>query len=350
MVTGREISITNRYLDILFQLQKPYVCWSTLNFIILEDQTLRLRHFPNPETSAKRPVLILPPQAGHHANIADYSPEQSLVRVFHQYGFDVYVTEWLSATYKYRHLGIADYIKFTDEAVDEIRKRTGLFRIHLVGECQGGWQAAIYASLFPEKISSLVVAAAPIDVEAVSSRMAEYARLPIETFRFLVAMGNGLMKGKYILQGFKSLQPEEHYFRKYKRLWQMISENDENGIQRFIRFENWYEYTQDLPGAFYLEVIEKIFKQNGLAKSGSIKFDGYSIDLGRINCPLIIMGGKKDHITPPKQVLALKNLVGTPSGDIIEIVTAGGHIGTLMGNEALKENWTTVNEMLKQVI
>lgn len=350
MTGSTALQASQRYWQIVEQLRHPYAYWSTPNFIILEHQTLRLRHFPHDETHAKRPVLILPPQAGHHANIADYSSDQSLVRVFQQYGFDVYVTEWLSATHEHRHLGIADYIRLTDEAVEEIRRRTGLYRIHLVGECQGGWQAAIYTSLFPDKVASLVVAAAPIDVQAAPSQMVDYARLPLSFFRYLVATGNGIMSGKHLLRGFKNMQPDEHYVRKYQRLWKLIQDNDEAGLERLVRFENWYAYTQDLPGNFYLQIVEWIFQNNGLTKPGHIRLEGRGVDLAGIHCPLILMAGEKDHITPAPQLFALKDLVRTPAGDMIEILTSGGHIGTLMGNEALREDWTTVNEMLKQVI
>lgn len=349
MIFSKSLKV-QRYWDILCQLEHPYAYWSTPNNVILEHQTLRLRHFHNPHINAKRPVLILPPQAGHHSNIADYSPEQSLVRVFHRYGFDVYVAEWLSASWEYRNLGMADIIRLTDEAVDEIRRRTGLFKIHIVGECQGGWQAAVYTSLFQEKIASLVSAAAPTDIEAAPSDIVENARAPMTFFKYLVATGNGIMQGKYILTGFKNMQPEVHYVRKYNNLWKMIDEGDEENLERFVRFENWYAYTQNLPGRFYLEIIKNIFKENKLTKPGSLRLDGRAVDLRNINCPVIIMAGKKDHITPPAQAFALKNYISTNEEDVIEILTEGGHIGTLMGHEALRENWTTVNEMLKQVI
>jgi poly(3-hydroxyalkanoate) synthetase len=166
----------------------------------------------------------------------------------------------------------------------------------------------------------------------------------------MAAAGGGIMKGRYILTGFKNMQPEEHYINKYKRLWNLLEEDDQEGLDRFIRFENWYEYTQDLPGRFYLEIVHDIFKNNGLTKPGYLKLDGKSVDLSKIDCPLVIMAGKKDHITPPEQAFALKHLVKTPAHDIIEILTEGGHIGTLMGHEALKTNWTQVNEMLQMVI
>jgi poly(3-hydroxyalkanoate) synthetase len=344
-------SRTYRYFDTLYQLQNPRPRWSTPNNIIYEHQTLRLRHFPNRRHSdAKRPVLILPPQAGHHSNLADYSPVQSLVRVFHRYGYDVYVAHWVSATPEFKDLGMNDIIRLTDEAVDQIRERTGIYKIHLVGQCQGGWQASIYTSLYQDKISTLVTAAAPIDVEAAPSDIVEDAKLPMEFFKFLVAINNGLMSGKYILWGFKNMQAEEHYVRKYFRLWKMIEDEDEEGIRRFVHFENWYEYTQMLPGRFYLDIIKNIFKENNLTKPGSFKLNGRPVDLRNITCPVIIMAGKKDHITPPPQAFALKNYISTPAEDVVEILTEGGHIGTLMGTEALREDWTAVNEVLKLAI
>jgi len=344
----RDYPVAKRYVEILTALQEPYVEWSTPNDVIYEHQTLRLRHFPSKKnTKAKRPVLILPPQAGHHSVLADYSPSQSLVRVFHRYGYDVYVTEWLSATSEYRNLGIDDYIRLTDEAVDVVRERTDIFKIHIVGQCQGGWQATLYTSLFPDKISTLVSAAAPIDVKAAPSQIIEMAQMPLPMFEYMVAIGNGLMQGKYMVDGFKSMQPEEHYVNKYYNLWNMIKNEDEEGLKRFIHFENWYENTHNLPGRFYLDAIKNIFKANNFTKPGSFKIDGRAVDFRNITCPVILMAGKKDHITPPPQQFALKNLVGTPPSDIVEILTEGGHIGTLMGTESLREDWTRVNEVLK---
>ncbi|HWP98065.1 MAG TPA: alpha/beta fold hydrolase [Syntrophomonadaceae bacterium] len=339
------------FSDILFQTEHPEPGWSTPNYVVYEHQVLRLRHFPGKrQNKAKRPVLILPPQAAHHSYLADYSPSQSLVRVFQAYGYDVYVTEWVSATPEYKDLDMDDFFRLTDEAVDEIRNRTGVFKIHIVGQCQGGWQATIYTSLYQEKIATLVTAAAPIDVQAAPSEIIDSAQLPMEFFELLVAAGRGLMNGQYMLSGFKNMQADEHYVRKYTRLWKWVQEDDQDSIKRFLRFENWYEYTQCLPGAFYLQIIKRIFKDNGLTKPGSFEVHGRPVDLRNINCPVIIMAGKKDHITPPAQAFALKNLISTPPDDVVEILTEGGHIGTLMGTEALREDWTAVNEVLKLAI
>lgn len=338
-----------QYFKILYKLKNPQTAWATEHEVVYEHQTLRLLHFSgNRLDPNKRPMLVLPPQAGHHSNLADYSVSQSLVRVFQRYGYDTYVCQWLSAASEYKDLGIADFIRLTDEAVEAIRERTGYYKIHLMGQCQGGWQAAIYTALYQDKIANLATAAAPIDVNAEPSQIVKMAQnLPIDFFETLVSLGNGLMDGKYILTGFKNMQSEEHYVNKYYRLWDMIQKGDQDGINRFIHFENWYEYTQYLPGKFYLEIIQNIFKDNKLTRPGALVIDGRGVDLRNITCPVIILAGEKDHITPPEQAFALKNYISTRREDVVEILTKGGHIGTLMGTEALREDWTAVAEVLE---
>ena len=335
-----------RFLKLTAGKESPHPYWSTDNETILNKQTLSLHHFPHKNVKQKNPVLILPPQAGNHCNLADFAPDQSLVRVFQQQGFDVYVTEWLSATYKDKDLGIDDYINLTDDAIEAIREKTDIEKVHIVGQCQGGWQSAMYSSLFPQKIKSLIVAAAPIDFEADSCAITEYVKMPISYYRALVALGFGLMDGKVMVMGFKSLQMNEHYHMKYKRLWEMIEKNDEDGIERYLRFENWYGYTQKLPGRFYLEVVDKLFKKNGLVKK-MIEINGKIADLEKIKCRTVILAGEKDHITRPKQVFALKDYISTPEKNVFSFLSNGGHIGTLMSKDSLRDYWPKVAELLK---
>ena len=36
-------------------------------------------------------------------------------------------------------------------------------RVNLVGDCQGGWLAVIYAALHPDTVETLTIAGAPVD-------------------------------------------------------------------------------------------------------------------------------------------------------------------------------------------
>ena len=39
-------------------------------------------------------------------------------------------------------------------------------RVNLVGDCQGGWLAVVYAGLHPEQVNTLTIGGAPIDTHA----------------------------------------------------------------------------------------------------------------------------------------------------------------------------------------
>ena len=60
-----------------------------------------------------------------------------------------------------RFLGIDDYLSALNVAVDQIGGK-----VDLVGLCQGGWMALVYAARFPAKVRKLVLAGAPVDIRA----------------------------------------------------------------------------------------------------------------------------------------------------------------------------------------
>lgn len=73
--------------------------------------------------------------------------------------------------------------------------------------------------------------------------------------------------------------------------------------------------------------------------SGELEVGGERVDLGRIECPLNLLAGAADHITPADQVFALADYASTPADDVMRDTTAGGHLGLFMGHEALSRHW-----------
>jgi poly(3-hydroxyalkanoate) synthetase len=63
------------------------------------------------------------------------------------------------------------------------------------------------------------------------------------------------------------------------------------------------------------------------------------VEVGRIDMPLNLLGGERDHITPPAQVFALGDACSTPPEQIRTFLSPGGHLGLFMGREALREHW-----------
>jgi poly(3-hydroxyalkanoate) synthetase len=283
---------------------------------------------------------VLPPQAGHHSSIVDYSREQSQIDTIRGAGLErVWSMEWVGATEDTRHARIEDYVEFLDRCVAEI----GDEPVNLVGDCQGGWLATIYAALRPESINTLTIAGAPIDFHAGDGPIAEWVELlcsagGMSFYEGLVASGGGVLPGKYLLDGFIVIKPENELS---KQLQLLVNLDDAKHRERYREFEDWFKFTQDLPGDFYLWIVRELFRDNKLI-SGELSVGGERVDLGRLAMPLNLLAGATDHITPPPQVFALADHASTPATDVTTRTTSGGHLGLFMGREALREHWPPI--------
>lgn len=313
--------------------------WSTPNAVRLELDTMQLRAFL-PQGRAGVPTLVVAPYAGHHATIADYAVNQSLVGVLMANGVtNVFVTDWRSATEEMKDFTIETYAAELNAVIDELG---GV--VNLVGLCQGGWMSAGLAARFPQKVRALVLAGSPIDTDAGSGPLKAMAHeLPLAAYQELVTLGNGRLKGETMLGAWKSMHPDKQYIDKYVELFQHI--DDEDYLKRTETFARWYENPLDLPGRFYLQAVEWLFQNNRLAK-GEMPFLGRAISLRDVVVPAFLLGGEADDITPAEQVFAAEHLVGTPKSRIEKRLVPGGHIGLFMGSRTLAEHWPHIAKWL----
>jgi polyhydroxyalkanoate depolymerase len=325
------------------EVKKEKPEWATKNKILKTLHTFTLRDFSVEKISDETPVFILPPYAGHTSIIADFHKNQSLVETLLENRIKrVVLTDWHSATQKMKDYDIDNYLEELHVAIDDLGGR-----VHLVGLCQGGWMAGLYAARFPKHVASLVLAGSPIDTHAGNGVIKEEAnRLPMRFFENLVAAGNGLLQGRYMLQGFKNMHPEKQYIEKYEDLYEHIGDPDY--IKRTENFERWYEYTINLPGKWYLQVIRELFKGNYFIKKKFVSLSK-TLDPKDIKCPLYLLAGDKDDITPKEQVFAAEQYFGTPENLIVKDLAEGGHIGLFMGSHPLTNNWSKIADwLLKQ--
>ena len=306
---------------------------ATRNKVRFDLRTMVLRDYGKP---GGIPTLIDAPHAGHTAMIADYHKGQSLVETLLANGIGhIALTDWKSATADMKDLEIDNYLAEMVVAIDDLGGR-----VNLVGLCQGGWVSAMVAARFPDKVNKLVLAGAPIDTDAGNGPIKRMAhKSPMSFYEELVEMGGGLMKGSYMLQGWKNMHPEQHYIQDHVDLYEHI--DDPKYLKKEETFESWYENPIDLPGRWYLQVINQIFKKNLLAKGKFVGL-GRVLNLHDIKCPVYLLAGANDDITTPEQVLDAEKYLGTPKSRIVKKIVPGGHIGLFMGANTLKEHWPTI--------
>lgn len=303
--------------------------WLTPNQMVYEGFKVKLRKFNTDHRG--EPIVFVAPEAGHNAHIVDYGPDQSLVQcALAYYPGDVYAVDKLPAEQEHTTYDIDDSIRSLEACVEAIGEP-----VHLVGLCQGGWQSAIFAALFPDRVKSLTLAAAPIDFHAGDAIIAQWAdAIPLSTYEQMVQMGNGNMPGCFIVQGFMLMNPYDRFVGDDVNLWQNIS--DAEFIDRHRRFSQWYYYTQAVPGTMYLNIVKKLFKENRLIH-GELEVLGRNVDLGRITQPLHMVAGTKDDITPPAQLFAAEQYVQSTA--IHKTLMPAGHIGVFMGKKVIQDYW-----------
>lgn len=314
--------------------------WSTPHQVIRTWPIARLRDFSSPNSRPDVvPVLVLPPQAGHDSCIVDFSPGQSQIETIRTVGLDkVASLDWVGATSETRNTTVEEYLAVVAESIELLGGR-----VNLVGDCQGGWLAAIYAALYPDTVHTLTIAGAPIDTRRGSPQLQQWLGIVsplrmLSAHRQLVAMHGGILPGRYQLTGFKAMEPGGEI----ERLARLLGNaHDLDELAHYAKFADWFEHTQDIPGAFYLWVVKHLFARNELA-AGTLSVAGKRVDLSRIRCPIYMIAGERDHITPAPQVWSLEDCVSTDRREMTRRLAAAGHLGLFMGRHALQDHWTPV--------
>jgi poly(3-hydroxybutyrate) depolymerase len=327
-----------RWWQLMAERRPPQ--WASRHRIVRRTPLTRLRDFTPVGAGDVVPTLVLPPQAGHDSCIVDYSAGQSQMQTILAAGLErLYALDWIGVTQATKDATITDYLAEVHAAVQEAGDGG---RVNLVGDCQGGWLAAIYAALHPERVNTLTIAGAPIDFHAGDAVIHESVQAlsddDLSFFRALVARGDGVLQGEFLLGGFIAIKPENELG---KQLQLLANVRDAHHVERYRAFEDWFKHTQDVAGPFYLWLVQHLFRDNELIR-GALRIGEEGVDLGRIDCPVNLLAGATDHITPPEQVFALAGAVSTPAAQITRRTTSGGHLGLFMGTEALRDHWPVV--------
>jgi poly(3-hydroxyalkanoate) synthetase len=318
-------------------LQAPEPEWTTPNHIRLELPTMRLRCFC--DGANRSPTLVCAPFALHGATITDFAPEHSVIDGLRRAGVDrLYVTDWRSATAEMQLLSIDNYLAELNVAVEELGPP-----VNLIGLCQGGWMSLVYAARFPGKVRRLVLAGAPIDLEAGDSEFSRRVeRVPLSVFEDFVRLGGGRVLGQRVLEQWSpTLAPEDA-----GRILQLEATDGNRRRELEERFMHWYGWTLDLPGVFFLQVTASVFKQNQIARNEFIAL-GRRVDLKQVRNPLFLLSARDDEIVAPAQLLATARLVGTPE-DAIETETAPGtHLSLFLGGQTVARTWPKMAHWLQ---
>jgi poly(3-hydroxyalkanoate) synthetase len=169
------------------------------------------------------------------------------------------------------------------------------------------------------------------------------AALPRQAFEEMVRQGGGIVSGEHMLR-FWTIPFSQ---RDVGAALQMdLGDGSDEARMLLDRFARWDRATLDLPGAYYLEVTERVFRQNQIARGHFVAL-GRRIDLAELHVPVFLLAGEDDIVVPPDQAFATARLLGTPPAALERATEPSGHLGLFMGRGALSHSWRRIARWLQ---
>jgi polyhydroxyalkanoate synthase len=297
----------------------------TPHTVIHQQNKLEVRFYaPNPAAATGVPVVVIPSLI-NKAYIVDLEPDRSLVAGLADRGHPVYLIDWGEFGPEDGDTTVADVIlDLLHRAVDRICRHAQAPSAFLLGYCQGGTIAAIYAALRPRRVRGLAVFNAPV-LFAEGGRFRAFT--DPSTFDVDEAMpGNALVPIEVMQIGFKMLDPVGSV-TKFGAIEQAA--RDPIQLARTMARERWLEENVPLPAPFAREFIRRTYQEDALL-AGTWELAGERIDLRNITCPVLVTAAQRDFIAPPASVMPLAEATG--SDDVTSEVLRTGHIGVVVGS------------------
>lgn len=305
--------------------------------VVLRKDRMRLLHYiGGPEKKTSVPLLLVYALI-NRPYILDLQPDRSVVQSLLNQGLDVYMIDWGKPRLGDRFLGLEDYVmRYLDDAVELISERSGQPKISLLGYCIGGYLAAVYASIHPERIKNLAVMAAPLDFGIDKGMLHLWTRQEyFDPEKVAEAFGNA--PAQFLNAGFVLLDPLGNTLLKYMNLIENL--DNRRFVEMFLRMERWLSDGIPVTGAFYVDLIRDGYQRNLFVKN-QLKLNGCKAELKNLRMPLLAIVADKDHIVPPESTLGLLDVA--PAKDKTTLSFPTGHIGLSVGGDSHKRLWPIV--------
>lgn len=314
--------------------------------LVFQEDIVSLYHFPRPRRSRCSVPLLINYALINRETMMDLEEGKSLIRNLLDLGIDIYMIVWGYPTRAERYITLDDYIDmYIDDCVEYIRNKTGAARVNLMGVCQGGTFAAIYASLFPDKIRNLITMVAPIDFHTDDGLLNIWARY-LDADLLVDALGN--VSGDLMNLIFLLLKPHQLMMDKYVGLIQ--GAQNPKTIENFLRMEKWIFDSPDQAGEAFRKFVNELYKKNSLIK-GELDIGGRRVDLKNIDMPVLNIFAEQDHLVPPSSSRVFDRY--TASKDFTNKSFPVGHIGVYVSSRTQKDlapliaNWLIDRDPMK---
>ncbi len=269
--------------------------------------------------SRSRPIVILDPRAGHGPGIGGSKQESQIGMALdadHPVYFIIFFTDPVPGQ------TLTDVRDAQVRFIETIRERhPDAPKPAIIGNCQGGWAAALTGAERPDLVGPMVFNGSPLSywggIEGVHP-MRYLGGLwgGVWIASFLSDLGNGKFDGANLVANFENLNPANTLWEKLYNLYAKI-DTEEN---RYLEFEKWWGGFFSLSREEIHTIVDGLFIGNRL-EQGEFELDeGRMVDLKENANPVVLFASFGDNITPPQQAF---NWILKTYGTVDEIKRRG---------------------------
>lgn len=322
---------------------------------ILTKPFCRLVHFKRHIEADDPKVLIVAPMSGHHSTLLRGTVEAMLP------DHDVYITDWIDAKMVPLALGKFDLEDYTSYVMEFIRLLGP--DIHVVAVCQPAVPVLCAVALMaemndPVQPRTMILMGGPIDTrtaQTVVTRLGEeksmewFRSTVIHALPFYYPGAYRLVYPGFIqLQGFMSMNVQRHVDEHIK-LFQHMVRGDEDSAAAHRRFYDEYLSVMDVTAEFYLQTVERVFKNHDLPE-GRFTWHGQLVKPEAIKkTALLTIEGELDDISAPGQTRPALDLCKNLPDDMkkAHLQIGVGHYGIFNGRKWRESILPVVREFIR---
>ncbi len=300
-------------------------------------------------------VLVVAPLSGHHSTLLRDTVRTLLPE------HKVYITDWIDARMVPASEGafyLDDYVAYIETFIRHI----GAEDLHVIAVCQPVVPVlaavALMAARGEAQPRSLTLMGGPVDARKSPTGVNDLATTrSMSWFRGNVVhpvpasypgAGRAVYPGFLQHAGFMAMNPRRHASSHWDFYKQLIA-GDLEDAEGHRRFYDEYNAVMDMPGEYYLDTIETVFKDHRLPL-GTWEVNGELVKPGAIDqTTLLTIEGELDDISGLGQTRAAHDLCqGIPDKRRKHFEAAGaGHYGIFSGRRWRTEVYPVVRDFIR---
>jgi polyhydroxyalkanoate synthase len=204
----------------------------------------------------------------------------------------------------------------------------------------GGTMSTIYTSLFPERVKTLSLMAAPIDFAGKEGLLQLWTNPKYFDVDALIdTYGN--CPAPFLQGCFGTMKPVQNYITKYTGLYDKM--DDDRFLRNYFAMEKWTNDNIPVAGETFREFVKRFYQGNDLVE-GRYRLGDEPVVLRSITCPVLLLTATGDHLVPPSQTEGIRSHIG--SDDVTSISLNAGHVGLAVSSKAHKQLWPAATAWL----